>query len=150
VKITASGNFYSRNTIEVETDGAIVQLHPGTYDGGADLMTPDEARALAVALNVAADEASEFVQSQVGYSNSREAAFFKAIRELHRDAGGPSSRSLASVAGVSHTTVAGMLRGSNFPRWRTAAAVITALGHDAADFKDTWSAAAKGRDSRHL
>ena len=61
--------------------------------------------------------------SPKGHTQSQgELEFFRALRQLHRKAGAPSSRVIAGqIGGMSHTTVNGALRGPKPPTWPVAA-----------------------------
>lgn len=68
-------------------------------------------------------------------------ALRSALQGLHREAGKPSTRALAAVADVSHTTVADVLSGQRVPPWPTLEKVVKALGGSPGEFRDMWSAA---------
>ena len=57
------------------------------------------------------------------------------LRALHQRAGAPSTRRLAAKAGLSHTTVADILRGEG-RRVATILSVVRALGGDEERFVD--------------
>jgi TIR domain len=69
----------------------------------------------------------------------QEHQFFRALRELHRRAGQPSSRSIASKIGaVSHTTVSSALRGPKVPTWPIVAKIVDALDGDLEEIRELW------------
>lgn len=67
-----------------------------------------------------------------------------ALSGLHKDAGSPSSREIASGAGgaASHTTVAQVLSGRRIPSWPVLQAIVERLGGDPERFRDLWAVAA--------
>jgi hypothetical protein len=66
-----------------------------------------------------------------------------ALRQLHIQAGRPSTRILAERIGtVSHTTVADALAGKRVPSWSIISDIVRGLGGDQAVFKQLWMAAA--------
>lgn len=52
------------------------------------------------------------------------------LNSLHRDAGKPSSRTLAAICGVSHTTVNEALNGQRMPGWASLRAIVECLDGD--------------------
>lgn len=69
--------------------------------------------------------------------------FLDALRRLYDKAGQPSCRKIAEASGgeVSHATVHGVLRGRNVPAWRSARAIVSALGGDPDVYLDLWAVA---------
>jgi tetratricopeptide (TPR) repeat protein len=75
---------------------------------------------------------------------------FRELRQLHRQAGEPSSRQLARDLGrgvLSHTTINAVLRCARVPRWRSLEMVAGALGGDIELFRDLWTAARGAEES---
>jgi TIR domain len=74
-------------------------------------------------------------------SHSRaEAALFAALREIHRRAGEPSTRKVAQGAGgISHTTVAAVLRGTTVPTWPVLEKIVKYLDGDIELFRQLWA-----------
>lgn len=69
----------------------------------------------------------------------QERQFFRALRELHRRAGQPSSRALAiTIGGTSHTTVNSALRGPKVPTWPVVAKLVDALDGDVESIRQLW------------
>jgi len=85
-------------------------------------------------------EEFEQVPSTDGHVETyQEHQFFRALRELHRHAGQPSSRSIASKIGaVSHTTVSSALRGPKVPTWPVVAKIVEALDGDLDAIRELW------------
>ena len=73
----------------------------------------------------------------------------EALHRLHHEAGRPSLRAIARRAGCSHTTVFHLFTHPRLPAWSLLEVVVTALGGDAADFRDLWLAATSD-GARHL
>lgn len=75
-----------------------------------------------------------------------------ALANLHREAGSPSSREMASgIEKASHTTIAQALSGRRVPSWPVLQAVVEYLGGDQELFRGLWGAAtAKGTPSARL
>ncbi|WP_416901764.1 hypothetical protein [Micromonospora echinospora] len=71
---------------------------------------------------------------------------FDELKRLHREAGEPSMRTLASKISVSHTTVHAAVRGPIVPRWPILELVVEQLGGDTASIKQLWLAARKTED----
>jgi hypothetical protein len=68
-----------------------------------------------------------------------EQQFFRALRDLHREAGEPSSRAMATkIGGMSHTTVNAALRGPRVPTWPVVVKVVEALGGDIESIRPLW------------
>jgi predicted ATPase len=65
------------------------------------------------------------------------------LQRLHRTAGEPSTREIAkrTHGGISHTTVAAVLRCAKNPRWGQVELVVEALGGDTEVFRPWWIAA---------
>jgi tetratricopeptide (TPR) repeat protein len=77
-------------------------------------------------------------------------ALFEEIRLLHRQAGEPSSRTIARGLGrgvLSHSTVNAVLRGSRVPHWGPLELVVRALGGDLERFKVLWLDARGAEDA---
>jgi hypothetical protein len=65
--------------------------------------------------------------------------FFRALKELHLQAGKPSSRSIATaIGGMSHTTVNAALRGTKVPSWPVVAKLVEYFGGDIEVFRQLW------------
>jgi hypothetical protein len=68
------------------------------------------------------------------------------MQELRLEAGHPSTRVIAEGCGMtSHTTVAEFMRGKRLASWATVSAVVTFLGGDPADYKESWIATRNGK-----
>jgi hypothetical protein len=79
------------------------------------------------------------VYDQSEESAAAERALFKALRQIHRRAGEPSSRAIASaIGGMSHTTVNSLLKGTKIPSWPILAKVVEQLGGDLPEFQRLW------------
>jgi hypothetical protein len=83
----------------------------------------------------------------MSYEEDR-AVYHRAIRDLHRDAGLPSSRTIreatrAQGSRISHSTINNILNDRQVPRWNTLAPVIQALGGDGDHFMELWKAVAE-------
>lgn len=77
--------------------------------------------------------------AEVHVETYQERQFFRALRELHRKAGQPSSRSIAAkIGGTSHTTVASALRGPKVPTWPVVARLVEALDGDLDSIREFW------------
>lgn len=65
---------------------------------------------------------------------------FNYLRELHRDAGEPSSRKVAESSGgmISHTTVSKVLAGTRVPSWKSLLVIGKTLGADEVALKQIW------------
>jgi CRP/FNR family cyclic AMP-dependent transcriptional regulator len=66
-----------------------------------------------------------------------------ALWNLHRQAGRPSTRSLAAGRPISHDTVHRVLRCEAAPRWSTLETVVQGLGGDLETFRALWSGCAE-------
>lgn len=77
-------------------------------------------------------------------------ALTQALRDLHRDAGYPSTRwvSYKTQHSVSHTTVANLLEGTTLPRWSSVEYVVTALGGKPDDFRGAWEEEQENRPAK--
>ncbi|MFJ9695263.1 hypothetical protein [Kitasatospora sp. NPDC101183] len=65
------------------------------------------------------------------------------LRELHLNAGEPSTRRIAArtAGAVSHSTVHQALTGKRLPRWGALELIVEALGGEAEEFRKAWKAA---------
>lgn len=65
------------------------------------------------------------------------------LRELHLDAGEPSTRRIAAqtAGAVSHSTVHQALAGKRLPRWGALELIVEALGGDPDEFRTAWKSA---------
>jgi hypothetical protein len=69
-------------------------------------------------------------------------ALAAALRQLHGDAGKPSSRKVAAAIGsVSHTTIADALAGRRVPSWFTLEEMVLHLQGDVVSFRRLWEEA---------
>ncbi len=69
----------------------------------------------------------------------QERQFFRALREMHRLAGAPSSRTVAAKIGaLSHTTVSSAMRGPKVPTWPVVARIVKALDGDLESIRELW------------
>ena len=68
-------------------------------------------------------------------------ALAAALRQLHSDAGKPSSRKVAAAGSVSHTTIADALAGRRVPSWSTLEEMVLHLKGDVASFRRLWEEA---------
>ncbi|MFJ8475188.1 helix-turn-helix domain-containing protein [Kitasatospora sp. NPDC094011] len=67
------------------------------------------------------------------------------LRTLRLDAGQPSFRTMAKIAGsISHTTLYEAASGTRFPSWPTTRAFVRACGGDEREWHDRWCAALSG------
>jgi hypothetical protein len=74
-----------------------------------------------------------------GGSAEQAAAFASALRDLHAQAGRPSTRAMAGrLENVSHTTVAEALSGKRVPSWAALRGLINLLGGDEDHFLNLW------------
>jgi hypothetical protein len=77
--------------------------------------------------------------AEVHIETHQERQFFRALRELHRKTGQPSSRSLAAkIGGMSHTTIASALRGPKVPTWPVVVRLVEALDGDLESIRELW------------
>lgn len=67
--------------------------------------------------------------------------FALALRNLHREAGRPKQRVLASALHCSPATVSAILNGRRFPSWDQTAALVAVCGGDATMWKARWTEA---------
>ena len=67
--------------------------------------------------------------------------FALALRDLHRQAGRPKQRILASSLHCSNATVSAILNGHRFPSWEQTQSFVTACGGDLAAWKQRWAQA---------
>ena len=65
--------------------------------------------------------------------------FALALRDLHREAGRPKQRVLATALHCSHATISAVLNGRRFPSWEQTAALVTACGGDLRAWKERWT-----------
>lgn len=76
---------------------------------------------------------------RVGAPAERVAVLASALRELHAQAGRPSTRAMAGrLSNISHTTVAEALNGKRVPSWATVQGLVMLLGGDEDRFRDLW------------
>jgi hypothetical protein len=68
------------------------------------------------------------------------AHLFRYLRELHLDAGEPSSRKVAESSGgmISHTTVSKVLAGTRAPSWKSLLVIGKVLGADEVALEQIW------------
>lgn len=71
--------------------------------------------------------------------------FARQLRALRIQAGNPTHRHIAVLAGVSHPTVGEALQAKRVPSWAAAGKIVTALGGDPGSFLESWQAAQQGR-----
>lgn len=72
-------------------------------------------------------------------SSRRRRDLASALADLHRRAGKPTSRAIASaVASVSHTTVADTIGGRRVPSWPILEKIVVYLGGDTLQFRMLW------------
>lgn len=77
-----------------------------------------------------------------------ETVFFEHLKDLHLQAGAPSSRRIAAQAGgISHTTVNNLLTGRVTPRWEYVQAIVQALEGDEEMFHRFWMDARRSIDA---
>ncbi|MFI9552789.1 helix-turn-helix domain-containing protein [Nonomuraea endophytica] len=62
------------------------------------------------------------------------------LRDLHRQAGRPKQRLLASAMHCSHATVSAILNGHRFPSWEQTEALVLTCGGDIRTWKNRWAA----------
>jgi hypothetical protein len=67
--------------------------------------------------------------------------FALALRDLHREAGRPKQRVLATALHCSHATVSAILNGRRFPSWDQTAAFVEVCGGEVAAWKGRWAQA---------
>lgn len=67
--------------------------------------------------------------------------FALALRDLHRAAGRPKQRVLATALHCSPATVSAILNGHRFPSWDQTAALVAVCGGDATTWKTRWAEA---------
>lgn len=84
-----------------------------------------------------------------GGENSAVRRMFEALRDLHLQAGRPSARAVARLAGdVSHTTVAEALSGRRLPTWPVLDKIVRALEGEADRFRELWTDVEYQRDAQ--
>lgn len=71
--------------------------------------------------------------------------FARQLRELRIQAGNPTHRHIAVLAGLAHVTVGEALQARRVPSWATTSKIITALGGEPDRFLEQWRAAQQGR-----
>jgi hypothetical protein len=64
--------------------------------------------------------------------------FALGLRDLHRQAGRPKQRVLATAMHCSHATVSAILNGHRFPSWEQTEALVLACGGDVRTWKHRW------------
>lgn len=69
-----------------------------------------------------------------------------ALRELHLQAGRPSTRSIAKSGTYSHTTIAAVLKTSRLPAWTVLADIVRCLSGDTEAFLELWVEAARAEE----
>lgn len=67
--------------------------------------------------------------------------FALGLRDLHRQAGRPKQRVLATAMHCSHATVSAILNGRRFPSWDQTEALVLACGGDVRTWKNRWAEA---------
>lgn len=83
----------------------------------------------------------------MSYEEDRQ-TYHQAIRDLHRAAGLPSSRTIREATRalgfrVSHSTINNILNDRQVPRWNTLAPVVQVLGGDGDHFLELWKTIAE-------
>ncbi|MGK3208090.1 hypothetical protein [Amycolatopsis sp. MEPSY49] len=73
--------------------------------------------------------------------------FALALRDLHRQAGRPKQRVLATSLHTSHATVSAILNGHRFPSWEQTEALVLACDGDLASWKRRWLQVSREIDS---
>lgn len=83
--------------------------------------------------------ASSVPSAESHIESHQERQFFRALREIHRRAGQPSSRVIATkIGGMSHTTVILALRGPKVPTWPVVSKIVEALDGDVEAIRPLW------------
>jgi transcriptional regulator with XRE-family HTH domain len=66
------------------------------------------------------------------------------LQAWRMSAGKPGTREIAVCAGVSHSTVAGVLSGARLPSWPVLERIAACLGGDSGELRSLWAAAKTG------